>query len=104
MTKIHETADRDLTSDLAALRHDVAHLAETLSQLVQQQAQGAGHRVSEAVGDTRDRIASTAADARSRVRAASHEVEASIERNPLMAVLVSFGVGISLGLLSGLRR
>jgi ElaB/YqjD/DUF883 family membrane-anchored ribosome-binding protein len=93
----------NLAADLAALRRDVARLAETMSALVQQQTQAAGHRVSEAVGGARDRIASTAADAQDRVRAAGGEVEAYIERNPLMAVLVALGLGVSLGLLSRSR-
>src|SRR5580692_12865909 len=89
----------DLAADLAALRRDVARLAETISALVQQQTQAAGHRVSAAAGDARDRIASTAADAHERVRAAGGEIEACIERNPLVAVLIAVGVGLSLGLL-----
>jgi ElaB/YqjD/DUF883 family membrane-anchored ribosome-binding protein len=103
MTRSAEDTPPDLAADLAALRRDVARLAETLSALVQQQTQAAGHRVSEAVGGARDRIASTAADAQNRVRAASGEIEAQIERNPLMAVLIALGVGVSLGLLSRSR-
>ena len=33
-------------------------------------------------------------------RAASGEIEASIERNPFTAVLIAFGVGMWLGLIS----
>jgi ElaB/YqjD/DUF883 family membrane-anchored ribosome-binding protein len=100
MTKNVEAAAGDLVTDLAALRRDVARLAETLSELVQHQTQAAGFRVSDAVGEARDRIASTAADTQSRVRAAGGEIEASIERNPLMAVLIAFGIGMSLGMIS----
>ena len=56
-----------------------------------------GLRVSEAVGDAKDKVADTAAEARNLTRAASGEIEASIERNPLIAVLIAFGVGMSLG-------
>jgi ElaB/YqjD/DUF883 family membrane-anchored ribosome-binding protein len=100
MSRSADDSPGDLAADLAALRRDVARLAETMSALVQQQTQAAGHRVSEAVGDARDRIASTAADAQDRVRAAGGEIEACIERNPLMSVLIALGVGLSLGLLS----
>jgi ElaB/YqjD/DUF883 family membrane-anchored ribosome-binding protein len=103
MSRSADDSPGDITADLAALRRDVARLAETMSTLVQQQAQAAGHRVSEAVGDARDKIASTAADAQDRVRAATGEIEACIERNPLMAVLVALGVGVSLGLLTRSR-
>ncbi len=98
-----ENAEGTAGADLAALRQDVARLAETVSKLVQQQTQAAGHRVSEAVGDARDKIARTAADAQNRVCAASGEIEACIERHPLTAVLIALGVGVSLGLLSRSR-
>lgn len=103
MTKNAEIAAGDLTADLAALRGDLARLTETMSELVQHQTQAAGLRVSEAVGGARDKIASTAADAQNRVRAASGEIEASIERNPLTAVLIALGIGVSLGMLSRAR-
>jgi ElaB/YqjD/DUF883 family membrane-anchored ribosome-binding protein len=100
MIKTAESTTGDVSADLAALRHDVARLAETMSKLVQQQTQAAGHRVSEVAGGARDKVASAAADAQHRVRAASGEIEASIQRNPLMAVLIALGVGLSLGLLT----
>jgi ElaB/YqjD/DUF883 family membrane-anchored ribosome-binding protein len=103
MTKNAEGAAGDLNADLAALREDVARLAETLSKLVQRQTHAAGLGVSDAVGDAKDTIASTAADARKHVRAARSEIEASIERNPLTAALIAFGVGMLLGMMSRSR-
>jgi ElaB/YqjD/DUF883 family membrane-anchored ribosome-binding protein len=103
MTKNTEGAAGDLTADVTALRQDVARLAETMSKLVRHQTQAAGVRVSEAVGDAGHQIASTAADAQNRVRAASGEIEASIERNPLTAVLVAFGIGMLFGMMSRSR-
>jgi ElaB/YqjD/DUF883 family membrane-anchored ribosome-binding protein len=99
MTKTPEGAAGDLGADLAALRQDVAHLAETMSQLVQHQTKAVGSRASSAFGDVRDRIASTAADARSRARAVGGDLEASFERHPLAALLIAFGVGIALGMM-----
>ena len=67
-----------------------------MSELVQHQTQGG--RVSRLLGRTatlRDRIAGTAADAQSRVRAAGGDLEASFERHPLTALLIAFGVGIA---------
>lgn len=89
MTEDTEATSGDLAADLAALRRDVARLAETMSTRVQHQTQAAGHRVTEAVSD-----------AQNRVRVAGGEIEACIERNPLTAVLIALGVGMSLGLLS----
>ena len=68
MTRTAEDAGGDLTADLAALRQDVARLAETMSELVQHETKAVGIRASAAVGDARDKIASTAADAQNRVR------------------------------------
>ena len=100
MTKTLEGAAGDIGADLAALRQDVAHLAETMSELVQHQTKAVGGRASSAFGEVRDRIASTAVDAQSRVRAAGNEIEASFERHPLAALLIAFGVGVALGMMS----
>ena len=78
-------------------------MAETISKLVQRETHAAGVGVSEAVGDAKDKVADTVAEARSFSRAASGEIEASIERNPLTAVLIAFGVGMWLGLMSRSR-
>lgn len=103
MTKNTESAAGDLTADLAALREDVARLTETIGRLVQHQTQTAGLGVTDIVGDAKEKIASTTADAKSRVRAASGEIEASVERNPVTAVLIAFGIGMSLGMMSRSR-
>lgn len=100
MTKNAEGANEDFAKDLTAIREDIAHLTETISKLVQHQTQAIGVRTSDAVGDARDKIANTATDAQDRVRVASGEIEASIERNPLTAVLIAFGIGISVGVIS----
>jgi ElaB/YqjD/DUF883 family membrane-anchored ribosome-binding protein len=102
MTETNEGTIGDFAADLAALRRDVARLGETMSTLVQRQSQAAGHRVVEAVGDAREKLAGTAAGAQTRICAASSAIEARIERNPLTAVLIAAGVGVSLGLLSTL--
>jgi len=75
MTKLAGGDPGDFAADLAALRQDVAHLAETLSKLVQHQTQD-------------------------RVRAATSEIEAGIVHNPFTAVLIALGIGISLGMMN----
>lgn len=104
MTKISETPGVDVAADLAALRQDVARLAESMTALMQGQAQGAAQRVSDMVDDAKARVTNTAADVKSRVNAAGGEIEASIERNPMTAMLISFGVGMALGLMSRSRH
>lgn len=104
MTKSSEGTTEDITADVAALRQDVARLTESISALLQNQALGAGQRVSDAVDDAKAKFASTAADVRSRVNAAGGEIEATIERNPMTAMLITFAVGMALGLMTRSRH
>ena len=99
MTKTSEGTGADIAADMAALRQDIARLSDTIGALLQNQAQGAARHVSDAVDDAKSRIASTAADVKSRVTTAGGQVEASIERNPLTAIVVSFGAGMALGMM-----
>jgi ElaB/YqjD/DUF883 family membrane-anchored ribosome-binding protein len=98
-----KNTEGDVAADLAAIRQDVARLAETIGKVLQHQTRAAGVGVSEAVGDAKDKVADTAAGAREITRAASGEIEASIERNPLTAVLIAFGVGMWLGMIGRSR-
>jgi len=100
LTKNPEEAARDLAVELAALRMDIVRLAETMRELKEQQTQAASLRVSGAFAGARDKIASTATDAQNRVR---NEIEAAIERNPLIAALIAFVVGMWLGITSRSR-
>ena len=104
MTNSSDDTTGDLAADLAALRQDVARLAETINGLMQKQTQAAGHRVSEAVGGVEDMIAGAAASAQNRVCAVSGEIQATIERNPLTALLIALGIGMTLGLLGPITR
>ena len=79
MTKAAQDEAGDFAAELAALRQDVTHLAETLSKLVQHQTQD-------------------------RVRAATSEIEAGIVRNPFAAVLIALGIGIAFGMMNRSRR
>lgn len=97
MTKNAEDAAGDLTAGFDALRHDVARLAETIGELARHQTQSAGLRAYEAVGEASDRVTDTAAETQGQLRSASGEIEASVERNPLTAVPIAFGVGMLLG-------
>jgi ElaB/YqjD/DUF883 family membrane-anchored ribosome-binding protein len=103
MTESDAGATGNFAADLAALRKDVAHLAVTMSDLVQHQTGTAGHRVAEAAGEVKDRVTNAATGAQRRVCAAGGEIEAYVERHSVTAVLIALGVGISLGLLSRSR-
>ncbi|WP_270934603.1 DUF883 family protein [Falsiroseomonas oryzae] len=104
MTKTSEGTGEDIAADLVALREDVARLSESISALLQSQAQGVARHVASAIDDAKVKLATTTDDVKSRVNAAGDEVEASIARNPLTAILISFGVGMALGMMSRLRH
>ena len=96
MTKNAEGAIADFAEEFAALRKDVTHLAEAISQLVHHPTQVAG----DAVADAKSKIGSAAEEAETQVRAASSEIETNIKRNPLTAVLIAFGIGVALGIIT----
>ncbi|GGJ45382.1 DUF883 family protein [Neoroseomonas lacus] len=104
MTKTSEGTTEDIAADLASLRQDVARLTESISALLRNEALGAGQRVSDAVDDAKTRFAGTAADVRSRVNAVGGEIEATIERNPMTAMLITFAVGMALGMMTRSRH
>jgi len=103
MAKSAEDISGDLTTDLSAIRQDIARLAETVSGLVQGQTQAAGTAASAAVGDAKEALSNTASYVQDRARAATGEIEANISRNPLTAVMVSFAIGMALGMISRTR-
>ena len=103
MSENIEGVTADIGSDLAALRRDIAHLAEAIRGLVAVQTEAAGVRLSGAMGDAKSKISNAADDAQNSVRAASGEIEAAIDRNPLTAVLIALVVGMFIGLISRSR-
>ena len=104
MTKATEGTLEDTTAYLAALRQDIARLSESVSALLQNPAPGVAQHVSDAVEDAKAKFSNTAADVKSRVNVAGGEIEASIERHPLTAMLISFGVGMALGVMTRARH
>ena len=72
--------------------------------LPQNPAPGVTQHVADAVEDAKTKFSSTAAEVKSRVNAAGGEIEASIERNPLTAIMISFGVGMALGMMTRARH
>ena len=104
MTEKSDGNAADFAADLAALRQEVAHLAGSVSDLVRSQTRAAGVRISEAVREAGNKLASTAACERNSVRVVRGEIEERIEHNPLMSVLIALAVGVSIGLISRSRH
>jgi ElaB/YqjD/DUF883 family membrane-anchored ribosome-binding protein len=99
-----EDTTRDFTADLAALRDDVAKLTASLSEFVHFQTTATTNTVADAVDHARQKISDTAGKAQDRVASVSSDLEATIERNPLVAVLIAMVAGILVGLLSRGRK
>ena len=99
-----EEATEDFTADLAALRDDVAKLSSSVSEFIRSQTAATTNTVADAVDNARQKISDTASKAQDRVAGASTDLEATIERNPLAAVLIALVAGIFVGLLSHGRK
>ena len=104
MTNHVESAAADIGADVAALRSDVAKLAERLGELAQHGRQAARIHLADAVGNAQGKIGGAGAKAKSQMRAAGGDFEASIERNPLTAIAIAFAVGMGVGLSNRSRR
>ena len=103
-TKLMEEATRDVSADLNALREDISRLTETVTKLVKAEATATTDTVYGAVDAARQKLVDGASDARQRLAGASSDLEATIERNPLMAVLIALGAGLIIGLLIHARK
>jgi ElaB/YqjD/DUF883 family membrane-anchored ribosome-binding protein len=95
---------QDLSSDLAALREDFLKLSTSVRDLVQTQATSTSRRVAGVVDDARQRLSDEMSDARdhleSHLGSMTADLESTIERSPLLAVLVGAAVGFLLGIVS----
>ena len=76
------TAASDVGDSVAALRQDIASLAESVKRL-------AAEQVGSSVEDVQDKAKETISD-----------IEASIRRNPSQAALIAAGIGFVLALLA----
>ena len=99
-----EEASQDFTADLASLRVDVAKLSSSLSEFIRTHSAATTNAVSDVVDNARQKISGAASKAQDRVAGATTDLEATIERNPLAAVLLGLVAGILVGLLSRGRK
>lgn len=95
-----EDVSQDIAADLASLRDDIAKLTASVSELVRAEATATTNTVLGAVNDARQKFSERASEAQDRLSGAGSDVEATIKRNPLMAVLVAMAAGVLIGLLS----
>lgn len=93
-----EAAAAAVAEDFKALRDDVAKLNGAVAQLLRQQTGVAGEHVRGAIDEATDQLASSASAIKARAQAATSDLEVTITRNPVSAVLLSMMVGLLLGL------
>ena len=102
----HERAEASasaVAADLEQLREDVAHMKDTLAELVRGEAGQARAAIRNAVNDAGSQVSKAASNAQDSALAAAADFERSIERNPLTAVLIATGIGLALGVMSRSR-
>src|SRR5262245_28749844 len=95
------TKPDDFAADLAALRNDVAKLTSSVSEFMRTQAAATTNTVFDAVDNTRQKLSDTASKAQDRMAGASKDLERTIERNPLVAVLIAMMAGLFIGMFGG---
>lgn len=100
---IKETS-QDLAADLAALRDDITKLTASVTDIARTQASAATSTVLDGVEGARQKFSDGAAEAQNRLRGMGSDIEATIERNPLAAVLTALSAGLLIGMISGARR
>jgi ElaB/YqjD/DUF883 family membrane-anchored ribosome-binding protein len=97
-------ASQDFAEDFGALREDIAKLTTSVAELVRAQASSAANAVIEGTESARQQLSNGAAGAQNRLRGVGADIEATIERNPLAAVLTALSAGLLIGMMSGARR
>ena len=101
----------DVTAELTQLRADFGRLADSVSELVKSQTQTVTATMREQAGKAGDAVAANFADlsasaakmtnsAQASMQSAGNDIEASIERNPMAAVMIAAGIGLVLGLVT----
>jgi ElaB/YqjD/DUF883 family membrane-anchored ribosome-binding protein len=90
----------DLAADLASLRDDIAKLSTTMTEILHDRVASTEESVRAAAEGMRHAVSASTTDAETRIKSASAELEATIERNPITAVLVALFAGLVLGLWS----
>lgn len=100
MSKNTENSAADMAADIAALREDVAKLADTLGKVAKARARDAGEAAADTGSAITQTLADTAAGAQKQMRVAGAKLEAGIEQHPMAAMLIAFGVGLTLAMAS----
>src|ERR1700722_1062831 len=96
-TKMLDESAQDFAADLAALRADIVKLTASVTNLVKAETAATTDNFYGAVDAARQKLSDGALEAKDRLSGASSDLEASIERNPLIAVLIAMAAGLVIG-------
>ncbi len=91
--------NEELKRDVDALRADVASLAETLKEILERERAGVRSQLNSAAAKLADQGEHLAQAAGEQISATTRQIEDSIVRNPIQAILVAFGIGFAIGVL-----
>jgi ElaB/YqjD/DUF883 family membrane-anchored ribosome-binding protein len=97
-------ASQDFAAELADLRDEITKLTASVTDIARKQASAATSTVLGTVEGARQKFSDGAAEAQNRLRGMGSDLEATIERNPLAAVLTALSAGLLIGMISGARR
>jgi len=97
-------ASQDFAADFSALRDDITRLTSTVSDLASKQASAATSTVIDKAETAQQKFSNGAAEVQSRIRGVGSDIEAAIERNPMVAVLTALCAGLLIGVMSGARK
>ena len=103
-SKSVDDVTQDFGAALEALRDDMAKLTSSVSAFVRSQTAATTNKVLDAVDTTQQKMSETAGNVQDRVTSASANLEATVERNPLMAVFVAMSAGFIVGLITRGRQ
>lgn len=101
----------DIAADLAALKADLARLAESVAAIVGDEGAAVAADVKRRVGRATAQAEATAAqiaeggraavdETRARIQGLGDDVAGVVERNPLAALAAALGLGIVIGMMS----
>jgi ElaB/YqjD/DUF883 family membrane-anchored ribosome-binding protein len=97
-------ASQDFAADLVALRDEITKLTASVSELARAQVSTTTSTAFDAVDGARQGFSDSAAEAQTRPRGVGSDIEATIERNPLVAVLTALSAGLLIGMMSSTRK
>jgi ElaB/YqjD/DUF883 family membrane-anchored ribosome-binding protein len=98
-----EDVTEDFGRALEALRDDIAKLTSSVSEFVSSQTTATTNKVVGAVDNAQKKLSDTASNVQDRVSGASAHLEATVERNPFIAVFVAMVAGLIVGMVSRAR-